>query len=74
MFNEEFTAASKGAAAKSALLKKNPVGYFLLSMLAGAYIGFGILLVFTLSGALAGAPYTCAESCGDSGGRIIYRK
>ena len=58
MFNEEFTAASKGAAAKSALLKKNPVGYFLLSMLAGAYIGFGILLVFTLSGALAGAPYT----------------
>lgn len=58
MFNEEFTAASKGAAAKSALLKKNPGGYFLLSMLAGAYIGFGILLVFTLSGALAGAPYT----------------
>ena len=58
MFNEEFTAASRGAAAKSALLKKNPAGYFLLSMLAGAYIGFGILLVFTLSGALAGAPYT----------------
>ena len=58
MFNEEFTAASKGAAAKTALLKKNPAGYFLLSMLAGAYIGFGILLVFTLNGALAGAPYT----------------
>lgn len=58
MFNEEFTAASRGAAAKTALLKKNPAGYFLLSMLAGAYIGFGILLVFTLSGALAGAPYT----------------
>ncbi len=31
MFNEEFTAASKGAAAKTALLKKNPAGYFLLS-------------------------------------------
>ena len=58
MFNEEFTAASKGAAAKSALLKKNPGGYFLLSMLAGAYIGFGILLVFTLSGALMVADVT----------------
>lgn len=46
MFNEEFTAASKGAAAKSALLKKNPGGYFLLSMLAGAYIGFGIALPY----------------------------
>ena len=58
MFNEEFTAASKGAVAKATLLKKNPAGYFLLSVLAGAYIGFGILLVFTLSGALDGAPYT----------------
>ncbi len=40
MFNEEFTAASKGAAAKSALLKKNPGGCFLLSMLAFFATGF----------------------------------
>lgn len=58
MFKEEFTAAANGAAGKLRLLKTNPAGYFLLSMLAGAYIGFGILLVFTLSGVLAGAPYT----------------
>jgi len=58
MYKNEFTAASKGAAAKSALLRNNPAGYFLLSMLAGAYIGFGILLVFTVSGQLNGAPYT----------------
>ena len=58
MFNEEFTAAANGAAGKLKLLNNNPLGYFFLSMLAGAYIGFGILLVFTLSGALAGAPYT----------------
>ena len=58
MFNEEFTAAANGAAAKAGLLRKNPAGYFLLSMLAGMFIGFGVLLVFTLSGALAGAPYT----------------
>ena len=58
MFKEEFNAAANGAAGKLKLLNTNPLGYFLLSMLAGAYIGFGILLVFTLSGALAGAPYT----------------
>lgn len=58
MFNEEFTAAADGAAGKVRLLGSNPAGYFLLSMLAGAYVGFGILLVFTLSGTLAGAPYT----------------
>ena len=27
MFNEEFTAVSKGAVAKATLLKKNPAGY-----------------------------------------------
>ena len=58
MFKEEFNAAANGAAGKLKLLNSNPLGYFVLSMLAGAYIGFGILLVFTLSGALAGAPYT----------------
>ena len=58
MFKEEFNAAANGAAGKLKLLNSHPLGYFLLSMLAGAYIGFGILLVFTLSGALAGAPYT----------------
>ena len=58
MFNDEFTAAANGAAGKLKLLNSNPLGYFMLSVLAGAYIGFGILLVFTLSGALDGAPYT----------------
>lgn len=58
MFNEEYTAAANGAVTKAGLLRKNPAGYFLLSMMAGMFIGFGVLLVFTLSGALAGAPYT----------------
>jgi len=58
VFKEEFTAAANGASAKSRLLKNNPAGYFLLSVLAGMYIGFGVLLVFTLSGALAGSPAT----------------
>ena len=58
MFKEEFMAAANGAAGKAKLLKNNPAGYFLLSVLAGMFIGFGILLVFTISGALNGAPAT----------------
>nr|MCR5581477.1 formate/nitrite transporter family protein [Pseudobutyrivibrio sp.] len=58
MFKDEFEMAANGAVAKAGLLKKNPIGYFLLSMLAGAYIGFGILLIFTIGGQLGGAPAT----------------
>lgn len=58
MFKEEFALAAKAAAAKSALLKNNPLGYFLLSMLAGAYIGFGVLLTNTLGASLDGAVIT----------------
>ena len=35
MFSEDYTAAAKAASAKTALLRKNPGGYFMLSMLAG---------------------------------------
>ncbi len=58
MFGEEFQAAANGAATKVGVLKKNPVGYFALAMLAGMYIGFGTLLIFTIGGMLNGAPYT----------------
>ena len=58
MFSEDYTAAANAAAAKTALLRKNPGGYFMLSMLAGMFVGFGVLLVFTLSGAMAGSPFT----------------
>lgn len=58
MFVEEFTAAGNAAKAKSAHLSRNPVGYFFASMLAGAYVGLGILLIFSIGGQLAGAPYT----------------
>ncbi len=57
MFVEEIAAISAAAKAKYSLLEKNPWGYFLASMLAGAYVGFGILLIFTAGGALAPAPW-----------------
>lgn len=58
MYKEEFAAMANAATAKLSLLKRNPLGYFLLSMLAGAYIGFGILLIFTIGGLLNGNPAT----------------
>ena len=58
MFKEEFNVAANAAVAKNNLLKNNLLGYIMLSMLAGMFVGFGVLLVFTLSGALDGAPYT----------------
>ena len=56
MFGSEFEAAAQAAAAKSALLKKNPAGYFILSMLAGMYVGFGVLLAFTTGGLMGSTP------------------
>ena len=58
MYNDEYAASAAGAAAKVGLLKKNPLGYFLMSALAGAYIGFGILLSFTVSGTLGAITMT----------------
>lgn len=57
MFGEEFSAMVNASKAKAALLGNNPTGYFLASMLAGAYVGFGILLIFTAGGTLGGAPW-----------------
>lgn len=53
MYQEEITVIGKGAAAKAALLRSNPLGYALSSMLAGMFIGFGVLLAFTVGGALS---------------------
>ena len=58
MFREEFEAAAKASEGKLGLLKTNPLGYFLLSMLAGAYIGFGVLLTNSIGAQLNGAACT----------------
>ena len=58
MFKEVFSSVSDAAASKAAYLRKNPSGYFILSMLAGMYIGFGVLLTNTIGGVLQGAAAT----------------
>ena len=57
MFAEEFASVAGAAKNKAAFLKRNPAGYFIASMLAGVYVGFGILLIFSIGGQLAGQPY-----------------
>ena len=42
---------------KVAFMDKNPMGYLVLSILAGIYVGFGIVLIFNI-----GAPFAMAGS------------
>lgn len=39
------------------LLRNNPLGYVLLSMLARMYIGFGVLIAFTVGSQLGTNPF-----------------
>jgi nitrite transporter NirC len=55
--NETVGAVAQAAAAKATSLKKTPLGYFVMSVLAGAYVGFGIVLIFAI-----GAPFAAASS------------
>ncbi len=57
MFKDEFEKLVNASKAKVGLLEKNPLGYFLASCLAGAYVGFGIILIFTVGGYLTDQPY-----------------
>lgn len=57
MFQDDFNAVISAAKTKLKLLSDNPAGYFIASMLAGAFVGFGVLLAFTIGGMLTGLPY-----------------
>ncbi|MCC8078983.1 MAG: formate/nitrite transporter family protein [Oscillospiraceae bacterium] len=57
MFYDEVTAAANAAKGKYNLLHTNPFGYFLAAVLAGAFIGFGVLLAFTVGGLTAETPF-----------------
>lgn len=60
MFTEDFKVVAGAAKGKIDLLKTNKLGYLLSSMLAGIYVGLGIMLIFTIGGLLnnAGSPAT----------------
>lgn len=58
MFSEEFELMCGAAESKAGFLRKNPGGYVAASVMAGAFIGFGILLAFSAGAYLEGASCT----------------
>jgi nitrite transporter len=57
MFRDDISAVAKAAETKVSFLKNNPVGYFVSSMLAGIFVGFGVILIFSISGLMTGVAY-----------------
>lgn len=57
MFRDTYLAICSAAEAKLALLKKNPLGFFLSSMVAGMFISFGSFLSMSVGG------YATAGGC-----------
>jgi len=57
MEHETIAAAAAAARAKAGLLRQGPLQYLILSALAGAYVGLGIVLIFAI-----GAPLQAAGS------------
>ncbi len=45
---ESIASFSSMSAAKKAFLARNPAGFFIASMMAGAYVGIGIILIFSV--------------------------
>lgn len=59
MFKQNVEAIVEAGAAKASYMKQEKLGYFIATLLAGVYVGFGIILIFTLGAPLAqaGSPY-----------------
>jgi nitrite transporter NirC len=57
VFIESVETVARAAAPKGALLKQSLTSYIIASMLAGAYVGLGIVLIFAI-----GAPLAAAQS------------
>jgi len=55
MFVEEINKITGAAEKKIQYMLKSPLGYLLLSALAGVYLGFGIVLIFSIGGPIAAA-------------------
>jgi nitrite transporter NirC len=52
MYLETINALSDVAKKKATLIRDNPLSFFIGALMAGAYVGMGIILVFTLGGRL----------------------
>lgn len=61
MYEKSVLDGAATGAAKAAFLKRNPLGYFIASMLAGVYVGFGIILIFAIGAPFAGANHVAVK-------------
>lgn len=50
MFSGEIDKVAEAAEKKMSFMQSSPAGYLVLSALAGAYVGFGIILIFSIGG------------------------
>jgi nitrite transporter NirC len=50
MFVEEINKITEAAESKMRYMQSSPAGYLVLSALAGIYVGFGIILIFSIGG------------------------
>jgi nitrite transporter NirC len=55
MFKSEMQKITDSSEKKIEYMKKSPLGYIILSALAGIYLGFGITLIFSIGGPIANA-------------------
>jgi nitrite transporter NirC len=58
MFSDDYKSVMDSALSKQVFLKANPFGFFVASIMAGVFVGFGIMLIFSIGGHLDGAPYS----------------
>lgn len=56
MYAETIERFAQGAKDKSDYLKRSVFKYFLLSMMAGIYVGFGIILIFSIGAPVSALP------------------
>lgn len=56
MYKDTIEVVTNSALGKLYFLKKNPIGYFIASMLAGFFIGIGVILAYTIGGILVNQP------------------
>jgi nitrite transporter NirC len=65
VFKDEINAVCNTASGKLNLLEKNPAGYWIMSFLAGMYIGLGSILMGVVGGVFTGGgSYATKLACG----------
>ena len=64
MFKTEMQKILDSSEKKIVFMKESPLSYIVLAALAGIYLGFGIVLIFSITGPIAAAGGGAARLCG----------